>query len=117
MAERTNEEALDLFADLLEPAAEILSDPELSKTLQSSGKAVKAVQLAIKNHKEAVIQILARIDGVNPADYKVNALTLPIKLINLLNRPEVKELFTSQGQNGGNVSSGSATESIKGGAN
>jgi len=110
MNERTNEEVLDLFADLLEPVGEILSDKELSTLVQEKGKQLKAVQIAIKKHKTAIIQILARVDGVDPAEYKVNILTLPVKLMQFVNRPEVQELFTSQGQKGEPASSGSATE-------
>lgn len=115
--QRSNEEELELFADLLEPAAEILSDKEIVTVLQSGEKPIKAVVLAIKHHKSAIIEILARIDGVDPAEYKVNALTLPVKVINLLNHPELQELFTLQGQTSTAESAGSAMESTEDGAN
>ena len=114
---RTNEEQLELFADLLEPAAEIITDKEVSGAIKAGEKPIKAVKLAIKNHKAAVIEMLARIDGVAPDKYHVNVLTLPVKLVNLFNKPEVQELFTLQGQTDGAAASGSATENIEDGAN
>lgn len=115
MAERSNDEALDLFADLLEPVAEIITDQEVIDALQNDGKWIKAIKPAIKNHKSAVVEILARVDGVEPSEYKVNVVALPIKLLNLLNKPELKELFTSQAQENAAGSFGLATENIEDG--
>ena len=111
---RTNEEELELFADLIEPAAEILGDKAVSEAF-SSGTAVSGIKIAIKNHKQAVIEILARIDGVPVEEYKISAVALPIRLIKLLNRPEVKDLFTLPDQKSGAERSGSAGENIKDG--
>ena len=114
MKERTNEEKLDLFADLLEPVGEILSDNALGEMVKTKQKPLKAAKHAIKNHKSAVIEILALLEGVEPEEYEVNLLQLPIKLMNFINNPEVQELFTLQGQNGGLAFSGSATENTEG---
>lgn len=113
---RTNEEELDLFADLIEPFSEILADSAVSDVLKSGGKIVTAVKYAIKNHKESIIQILARIDGVPVEEYHITALSIPIKLIGLFNKPEMKDLFTSQVLTSGAVASGSATGNIEDGA-
>lgn len=104
---RSNEESLDLFADLLEPVAEILADAEVKEAFES--KKIRGVKVAIKNHKAEVVQILALIDGIPVEEYKVNVFTLPLKLLELLNKPEVAELFQSQGQMKVAATSGSAT--------
>lgn len=116
MSERTNEETLDLFADLLEPAAEIFSDKEVVNHLRSGEKPVRAVKFAIKNHKQAIIEIMARLDGKEPEDYEVNLVSIPVKLVNLFNKPEFKDLFTLQGQKADVKHSGSATENTGDGA-
>lgn len=103
------EAALDLLADLIEPVGEIASDKDIVKAY-SEGNKFKAIAAAIKAHKQAVIKILALLDGVPVEDYKVNVFTLPAKLLELLNDPEVAMLFTSQGQMGDATSSGSASE-------
>lgn len=109
-----NDESLDLFADLLEPVAEILADEEVKTAFNE--KKIRGVKVAIKNHKAAIIEILALIDGVPVEDYKVNVLTLPLKVVELLNRPEVADLFQSQGQMDVAAISGSATDNTKDGA-
>ncbi len=114
---RTNEEQLELFADLIEPCAEILSDKELAAAFQSGNRA-KAIKLGIKNHKSAVIEILARIDGVDVGAYKVpTPPVLAMKILSLFNNPEIAELFTPQAQNETATHSGSATESTEDGEN
>lgn len=107
---KTSEDALDLFADILEPAAEILADDKVAEVIRTGGKPIRAVKYAIKNHKKEVIEILARIDGKDPETYEVNALTLPARLIQLLNKPEIQDLFTLQDQIEDAASSGPATE-------
>ena len=117
MAERTNEEQLELFADLLEPMANILSDKELRDSVKRKDPRVRTAAMAIRNHKSEVIQILALLDGTPVEEYRVNLLALPVKLVNLLNKPEVAELFTGAEQMTAAVSSGSATENTEDGAN
>lgn len=110
MAELSNEEILDRFADLIEPACEILADTEIREQAKDGTKAAIAA-LAIKRHKAAVIRILAVTDGVPVEGYKVNPFMIPVKLIRLLNMPEVKDLFTGQAQTTAEGFSGSATAS------
>lgn len=114
---KQNEDMLDLFANLIEPAAEIFSDPNAIKLTKKNDRAHTASVL-IKDHKTAIVKILALLDGVEPEDYVVpGPFVLAGKIINLLNDPELEELFTSQGQKEESASSGSATENIEDGAN
>lgn len=112
MRELTNEEALDLFADILEPLGEILGDTAVADAFRE--KRIKGVKVAIKAHKKAVIELLALMDGENPESYKVGVWTLPIKLLQLFNQPEFNELFTLQSRTSGGGSSGSATVNTEG---
>lgn len=93
------DEALDVLADILEPAAEILADEQVKVKFQEDSK-LKLVSYILKNHKKNVIEIMARLDGEDPATYKynVNLLTLPRKTLEVLNDPELVNLFTSQAQ-------------------
>lgn len=116
MKERTNEEQLDLFADLLEPAARIIADKEIVRIIKSGEPPVRAISAAIKRHKEEVVEILAILDGKDPKEYKVNALTIPVRLARLLAVPEVQEFFTSLSQKE-KTPFGSAMESIAADAN
>ena len=97
MREMTNEESLDMFADMVEPCSIILSDKEVTERF-SKGSIAAGLAFAIKRHKTEVIQILAASDGVPVDEYKVNPLTVPTKLMRLFSSPEMKELFMSAGQ-------------------
>ena len=112
LSEYQGEAALDILADLIEPAGEIMSDKEIGKVFKENR--FKAIGLAIKNHKKAVIQILATMDGVPADEYKCNVFTLPVKILELLNDQDIIQLFTYQGQTGDASSSGSASENIEG---
>ena len=108
LSEYQGEAALDLLADLIEPAGEIMSDKEIGEVFKKNR--FKSIGLAIKNHKKAVMQIMAVLDGVPVDEYKCNVFTLPAKILELLNDPDLIQLFTYQGQTGDASSSGSASE-------
>lgn len=90
------ERALDVLADLIDPVAEILGDKEISAALQTGKAPAKAIKLALKNHKRAVLDMMAAIDGENPETYQPSLFVLPKRLLDLLNDPEVQQLFASQ---------------------
>ena len=111
LSEYKNEDALDLLADLIEPAAEIFADAKFQKMF-SKGKTTKIalIQYMLKNHPKAVLNIMARLDGVPIKDYEVGLFDLPMKLMELLDDEELVHFFVSQGLGMGNVSFGPATE-------
>ena len=110
LSEIKGEAALEALADIIDPATEIMSDAHIAKCINDGNK-LKAIQLALRNHKAAIISIMATLDGKKPEEYEVNVLTLPVKLIELLNDPEVVGLFSLQGQTVN--SSGSAMENTE----
>ena len=111
LSEYQGEAALDILADLIEPAGEIMSDKEIGEVFKENR--FKAIGLAIKNHKKAVMQIMATMDGVPVDEYKCNVFSLPVKILELLNDPEMIRLFRYQGQTGDANSSGSASENTE----
>ena len=107
LSEYQGEAALDILADLIEPAGEIMSDKEIGEVFKQNR--FKAIGMAIKNHKKAVMQILATMDGVPVDEYKCNVFSLPVKILEILNDPDMIQLFQYQGQTGDAKSSGSAS--------
>ena len=89
-----------------------MSDEQIAEAYQKVSK-LEAIKIAIKNHKTEVIEILAILDGEDPEEYEVNIFTLPVKILQILNDPELIKLFGSQGQTGGAKSSGSVLENIE----
>ena len=107
LSEYQGEAALDLLAGMIEPAGEIMSDKDLGEVFKENR--FKAIGMAIKNHKKAVMQIMATMDGVPVDEYKCNVFSLPVKILEILNDPEMIQLFQYQGQTGDAKSSGSAS--------
>lgn len=115
LSEYKGEQALDMLADLIEPAAAIMADKEIANSVRANLPKIKIVKMAIKNHKSEVIEILAILDGEDPKEYaaKVTLFTLPAKLLEIFNDPKLMSLFTLQGQRTDETTSGSATESTE----
>lgn len=103
------EKAIDVLAEIIEPLAEIFSDPEVAEAGRKQSKA-KAVSVALKKHKEKVLYVLAVLDEEDPETYSPSLVSLPAKVLDILADPEVSELFTSQGQKEEETPSGSAME-------
>lgn len=95
LSEIKGEAALDLLADIIEPATEIMSDPKIKDLVKVENKGA-IIKLLIKSHKKSIIEILAAIDGVPVDKYDVNVLTLPVKILEILNDQELMDFFTSQ---------------------
>ncbi|MBR2783054.1 MAG: hypothetical protein IKD93_02530 [Firmicutes bacterium] len=102
---------LDRFADMIEPAFELMSDPVMTNPPQGITRA-QQLALAIKNRKEAVRRLLAASEGVPAEEYDAPPSILLLKLLKLFSQPEVSELFGLRGQKTEGGSSGSATENI-----
>lgn len=111
LSEYKGEEALELLADLIEPMSVIMTDKEIHALFKENR--FKAISLAIKKHKDAIIEILAILDGVPVDKYECNLLTLPVTILALLNDKEMLQLFTSAGQMGDATSFASLSENTE----
>lgn len=110
-SEIKNEQAIEVLADMFEPIVEIASDAEIVSAARNNDK-VSTIKLILKNHSRAIFELMAASEGISPDEYECNILTLPTKLLELLNRPELQFLFLSQGQEM-ETSFGSATENTE----
>ena len=111
LSEFKDDAALDLIADIIEPATEILADPAIKEAFSRSKMA--AIKVAIKNHKSAIKEIIARLDGKTPDECHFTALSLPIKLLSMFNDPDLQQLFMSSGQTADETACSSASESTE----
>lgn len=110
------EDALDVLADMIDPAVEIMQDEEIAEAAKADAPKLKIVKLALKKHKREVIELLAALEMQTPEEYAkgVNVLTLPFKVLEILNDPDVMSLFTSQAQTEESVTSGPVTANMAG---
>ena len=93
LSDYKNEDAVEVIADIIEPLSVIFTDEEI----KNEKNRMKAIAKALKKYKKEVIQILARIDGVSVDKYECNALTLPIKVLEVMNDKEVQDFLESLG--------------------
>lgn len=92
ISEIKGEEAIDILAELIDPIGEIAADKDFIE-LARGGERTGAVKKALKDHKKSVITILALLDGEDPATYQPSLVSLPMKLLELLNDPDLQLLF------------------------
>lgn len=115
LLEYRGDDALDVLAEALEPAAEIFGDPEFKEAWKVTR--ATAISLAIKKHKRAVFCLLAALECVDYRNdvsleaYKqrFTVFTLPARLLEIFNTPELVSLFMSPDQSGTEASFGSVT--------
>lgn len=115
LSDYKDEQALDLLADIFEPAVTIMSDDEFLTAFDKNR--LQAVKIAIKNHKNEVMQILAAMEGVPVEEYHCSIFILPIRLgeiiMQIMNNPDLMAFFTPQGEKKFKTSFGSATASTE----
>lgn len=114
MKAMTNEQKLDLLADLMDPLGEIAGDRAILK-LASEGGVAQALAQAIRGHKGAVIRIMAAIEGEEADGYRLDGAVLLIKALAKWNAIQdiVTELFPTPAQSAAAASSGPATEATQ----
>ena len=108
LADYKNEDAIDLWADLLDPISIIVSDSGIRDSIKAKKPPVVLAKEILKAHKKEAIEILLRIDPE-----PVTALNIVIRLVDILmefnNSAELQGFFESAGQTMAGVSSGNAT--------
>ena len=117
LSDHKGEEAIAMWADLLEPFASIVNDEQVQKAVTSGENRILIAKQILDSHKKEATEILLRID-----ETELNGLNILIRLANILQEigesEELKSFFGYAGQvMMGNESSGSATESIEGEGN
>ena len=108
LSDYRGEKAIDVLADLIEPCAAIFTDADVRKAFESNDKPQIIAQL-LRKHKSNILKVMAIVDGENPETYNPSLPSIPIKILELLNDPEIADLFSWQAQKTENASSGSAS--------
>lgn len=110
-----NEEALEVLADMIEPLAEVVKDSafimDVRENFKKGSERPRLIAYALKNHAHSVISILAAMDRVPVEEYECNVMTLPAKILDILNDEDLLSYFLSQAET--EISSGSATPSTE----
>lgn len=79
LSDYQGDEAIELWADLLEPMTKILGDNEVQKVITSGKPKLLIAKEILKSHKKESTEILLRIDPE-----PINGLNIILRLIALL---------------------------------
>ena len=109
LSDYQGEEAIELWADLLEPITKILGDPEIAKVYKSGKPPFLIAKEILNLHGEEAINILTRIDPT-PVN-GLNAVTRIVEIfVEVKGSPELQGFLADAGQvKTMNESSGFAT--------
>lgn len=115
LSDYTGEEAIDLWADLLDPLTEILGDERIAEIVKSGKPKMLIAKEVLKLHKKSAEAIMLRID-----DTPINGLNIVIRLINILaeigQNEEVRSFFgyaeqaKTEDESGGSVTENTEEE-------
>lgn len=92
LSDYKGDEAIDLWADLLDPLTDILGDKSVAEIVRSGRPKMTIAKEILKNHKSDAVKILLRID-----DTPINGLNIVFRLVAVLSEigesEEVKAFF------------------------
>ena len=93
LSDYQGEEAIELWADLIEPIAKIMADKKIAQIFQSGKPPVLAVKQILKTHKKEATEILNRLDPEEPIN-GINIVGRAIAIImELTESEELKDFF------------------------
>lgn len=113
LSDYKGEEAIELWADLLDPLTEILTDEELQKETRAGKPKIVLAKIILKNHAKEAEQLLLRVDPT-----PIDALNIVLRLVGLINEigqhEDIKSFFGYAAQaKMEEESSGSVTENTE----
>lgn len=94
LSEIRGENALDVLADLIDPISKITKDKKFVDFIRK-GDRLAATKVLLKEHKRSIIEVLAILNEEDPDSYEPSLLSLPAMIIELLNDPDLANLFQS----------------------
>jgi hypothetical protein len=109
LSEIKGEKALEAMADLIDPLADIAQNKILVGLLRSKNY-LEAIKVGLKQHKKAILTVLAVLNQQDVETYEPNLAEIPVMLLELLNDNELANLFSSQVKTTEETSSLPATE-------
>lgn len=98
LSEIKGKEAIRILAALMDPVARIVGNEKVQKIAKSKVPRLVVAKTMLEECPDDVIEVMALLDGEDPKTYEVNLLSLPMKLLEIINDPEVVQLFFSEEQ-------------------
>lgn len=92
LSDYKGDDAIELWADLIEPVTSIIADKEIKTVVQSGESKMKIASTVLKKHKAEAEKILLRIDP-EPLDGLNIVLRLCTLLMEMGENEEIKSFF------------------------
>lgn len=97
LADYKGEEAIELWADLLEPITRICADEEIAKSIRSGKAPFLVAKDILKLHSQDAMEVMTRIDPT-PVN-GLNAVARVVEIvIEIINSEELSSFFGNAGQ-------------------
>jgi len=113
LSDYKGDEAIELWADLIDPLTKLFTDDELKKVVTSGKNKLEIAKVILKRHKLEAIEIMQRIDP-DPIDGVNIVMRLIALLADIGQYEEIKSFFGyAEEAKTDNGSSGSATENTE----
>lgn len=93
LSEFKDDEALELLADLLEPCTNLVSDGEFTAGYKNPKTRVKTLSNVLKNHKNDIVTILARMNETPVEEYHYNVGSLMSDFFTLMTDQDFMAFF------------------------
>ena len=113
LSEVRGEAALELLADVMEPASVILDDAEVREAFRVGKNRIRTAAIVLKRHKKEMLEILAAVNMTPVEDYRPNPYEVMRSTINVLSDPGLTDFFGSQAPKKAAGSSGPALAIIE----
>lgn len=109
-----NEDAVEVLADMFEPAAVICADQILQAMVKNNKPPIMIATHILKNYPKQIVAIFAASEHTPVSEYHITIPKMIQKLLALVNDKEMKSFFTSQAQMAEPMHSGEPTENTEG---
>lgn len=90
LSDYKGEEAIELWADLVDPLSALLGDQEIKDVVTKGRPKIEIAKTILKNHAKEAVEILTRIDPT-----PIDGLNLLLRLIMLIGEMAVSEEIKS----------------------
>lgn len=108
-----DEEALDVLADLVEPATRIFSNKTLLQAINNGKNKLELAKIAIKANKKEVLEMLTILSGQPKEEFHCNIPNILKQFTELVGDKELLDFFSSVGQMGEVLESKSVSENTE----
>lgn len=113
LSELQDGDALEVYAELLDPVTKIAADKEFQEIYNSKKPYLFMVKHLLKNHKEETMEILAIANGKKKEEFHANFWEIPKMIKEIWDDANFQNLFQLQQMTNSNDTSSVAMENTK----